>query len=270
MNTKIYLSADIEGTCGIAHWEETEKGSVGYDALARQMTREVAAACEGALAGGADSIFIKDAHDSGRNLLPDLLPEKTELFRAWGRDPYSMMSEIDESYAGVMFTGYHSAAGTDANPLAHTMNRQNTYVTINDAFASEMLINSYTAAMFGVPVLLVTGDKALCETMNALNGRVYTVATLRGVGNGAVSIHPQEAVRRINAAAKEAVQAAKEDPKAFRIPLPKTFEVKTRYREHYLARRSGFYPGAVQKDAYTVQYTCTDWMDALRFLMFTL
>ena len=48
MLNRIFLSADIEGTCGIAHWDETELGKPDYEPFRHQMTREVAAACEGA------------------------------------------------------------------------------------------------------------------------------------------------------------------------------------------------------------------------------
>ena len=49
---KLFISADIEGTAGIAHWDETEQGKMLYPHFARQMSREVAAACEGALSAG--------------------------------------------------------------------------------------------------------------------------------------------------------------------------------------------------------------------------
>ena len=52
MMHRIFISADIEGTCGIAHWDETELGKAEYEPFRRQMTREVAAACAGATAGG--------------------------------------------------------------------------------------------------------------------------------------------------------------------------------------------------------------------------
>ena len=32
---KFYISADIEGTCGIADWSETEPGNPLYDYFAR-------------------------------------------------------------------------------------------------------------------------------------------------------------------------------------------------------------------------------------------
>ena len=76
MLDRIFISSDIEGTCGICHWDETELGKAEYEPFRRQMTAEVAACCEGVLAGGADDILIKDAHDSARNLQPSGLPEK--------------------------------------------------------------------------------------------------------------------------------------------------------------------------------------------------
>jgi len=114
---KLYISADIEGSCGIADW----------------------------------NIFVKDAHDSGRNIDPSALPECVRIMRAWTRNPYSMMAGIDESFCGAMFVGYHSASGTNGNPLAHTMSTDTVRVLVNGRVASEFLINAYTAALFGVP-----------------------------------------------------------------------------------------------------------------------
>ena len=37
------------------------------------MTQETNAAIEGAIAAGATEIVVRDAHDTGRNILPDLL-----------------------------------------------------------------------------------------------------------------------------------------------------------------------------------------------------
>ena len=54
---KVYLSADIEGTCGIIDWNETERSMPNdYDIYRHQMEREVAAACRGALKAGVSVI----------------------------------------------------------------------------------------------------------------------------------------------------------------------------------------------------------------------
>ena len=159
---KLFLSADIEGTCGIADWKETELGEAQGEYFRAEMTKEVAAACEAAIAAGAEDILVKDAHSSGRNIDPSKLPEQARILRSWTRDPQVMMAGLDSSFEGVLFTGYHSPAGSDGNPLAHTMNGGNVWVKINGVQASEFLINAYTAASLKVPVLFLSGDEALC------------------------------------------------------------------------------------------------------------
>ncbi len=267
---QFFLSADIEGTCGIAHWDETEKGKDGYEHFALQMTREVAAACEGILKAGADSVFVKDGHDSARNINPELLPEAVQIYRGWGRDLYVMMSGLTAEHAGVFFTGYHSAAGADGNPLSHTMNGQNNEVRINGIRTSELYMNSLTAAMLGVPVVMVTGDQMLCDFIKTQNDQIFTVPVSYGVGNGSVSIHPGLAVRRIRETAEKAAAACLQDPERFRFPLPDHFTVEINFKQHYLARRAACYKDAVQTDSRTVRFDTDSYMEALRFVFFVI
>jgi len=264
---KLFISADLEGTAGVTHWDETEHGKLLYPHFARQMTREVAAACEAAIAAGYDDVLVKDAHDSGRNIDPSQLPEQARIFRAWSRHPYSMMFGLDDSFEGVVFTGYHSAAGTNVSPLAHTMNRQNNWVKINGQIAAELMINSLTAAYVGVPVFCVCGDRGLCEWIQSVNPNIETVAVSEGTGNGSLSIHPDLAVKRIRAAVEKAVQ---KDAKDCMFPLPEHFHVEINFREHYRAYDGGFYPGTTQVDEKTVAYDSDDWMDCLKFFHWVL
>ena len=267
MIRKIFMSSDIEGTCGIAHWDETEKSKAEYAAFANQMSREVAAACEGALAGGAEDVFVRDSHDSARNIIPAMLPESVQIFRGWGRDPYSMMSGIDESFDGVIFTGYHSAASWDGNPLSHTMNTQNNYVKVNGEYCSELMMNSLTAAMFGVPVLMVTGDQMLCDWFKTKVPQAVTVPVSHGRGNGSISIHPDKAVRLIR---EGAAQAAQLDGASCMYPVPDHFVVEVNYKLHHKARGASWYPGASLKDTTTVVFESDRWMDVLTFFHYCL
>ena len=264
---KYFLSADIEGTAGIAHWDETEIGKPLYDRFARQMTREVCAACEGAIAAGAEEILVKDAHDSGRNLDPEQLPACARLFRGWGRDPYSMMGGLDESFDGVLFTGYHSAAGSDLSPLAHTMNLGVARLTINGMAGSELLINSLTAAYLGVPVLFLSGDEGLCRWMNQACPATVTVPVSRGVGNGSISIQPALAARLIREGAERALKL---DRAQCMFPLPPGFEVEVTFRQHYMAHRAGFYPGARQISTVKATFRHNDYFQVLTFFSFVL
>lgn len=265
---KIFLSADIEGTCGVACWAETERATpTDYDPFSRQMTREVAAACRGALEGGAEEIWIKDAHDSARNIDPSQLPRGVRIHRGWTGDPLSMMSGLDrDAYGAVFFTGYHAWAGCPGNPLSHTMNGRNTRVTLNGMPCSEFLINAYTAGLYGVPVALVTGDQALCDFAKALIPTITAVPVKEGIGAAAVNIHPDEAVERIEAAARDAMAKAP----LCSVPMPEHFHMEITFVHHFMAYRKSFYPGAVLKDDCIVCFDADHWYEMLRFCHFVL
>ncbi len=134
---KVYISADIEGTAGITNWEEAEKPHATYQEFRARMTDEVVAACEGAIEAGAKEILVKDAHDSGRNIIAARLPDCARLIRGWSGHPFSMVQELDESFDALLFVGYHAKAGSDDNPLAHTLRLRIAHLAINGEIASD-------------------------------------------------------------------------------------------------------------------------------------
>lgn len=264
---KLFISADIEGTCGITNWNETEKNHADWLYFADQMTREVGAACEGAMASGFDHILVKDAHDSARNLNPRGLPQGIEIIRGWAGDPYCMMVGLDKSFDGVVFTGYHNAAGKGSNPLSHTMTTSAFSVGINGEIASELLINSLIASYEGVPVYAVTGDQGLCDWMKKKSPHTAVVPVNQGMGAAVRSVHPEDAVNRIRAAVMEAVKQPKE---SCIFPMPKHFDVHICYREHALAKRNSHFPGVRLLDDRTIAFEHDDFYEVLRMMHFCL
>lgn len=265
---KLFLSADIEGCCGVTAWPETEKGKADdYEIFRRQMSREVAAACEGGWAAGFEEVLVKDAHDSARNILPELLPLYAKINRGWAGDVFSMVSGLPGGFDAMGFVGYHSPAGGDGNPLAHTMNLGVDELWINDQRAAEFHIHAYAAGYLGVPVAFLTGDKALCETARQLVPGITTVAVSEGTGGSSTSIHPEEAVRRIREAAQQALEG---DLENCWVELPEWFEVKARFQRHAKAFSASAYPGAMLLDEKTVRFEAQDYFDVLRFFHFVL
>lgn len=55
---KVFISADIEGAGGIAHWDEAERTHPDWAEFRSLMTAEVVAACEGARAAGATEVVV--------------------------------------------------------------------------------------------------------------------------------------------------------------------------------------------------------------------
>ena len=262
---KIYVSADIEGITGVTHWDETDLGKAEGSLFREQMTAEVVAACEGALEAGATEIWVKDAHDSARNINASKLPKEAKLIRGWSGHPFMMVQELDDTFQGAFLIGYHSRAGMGTSPLAHTMTGMLTQVTINGRPASEFLIHTYAAASVHVPVVFVSGDKGLCDEIAAFNPNIGTVAVKEGIGNSTVSIHPDVAITKIR---EGTAKALKGDLSLCQIPLPAHFSVEIQYRRAYDAYRNAFFPGAAQKDDTTVRFENDSYYEVMRFLLF--
>jgi D-amino peptidase len=264
---KVYISADIEGVAGIAHWDEATKSESVYQEFREQMTQEGLAAGQGAVHSGATEILIKDAHWTGRNILTSQLPEEARLIRGWSHHPFAMVQELDETFHAVIMVGYHSGAGLDTNPLAHTITTQVTSIKINGGKASEFLLNTYAATLVNVPVIFVSGDAGLCQEVATLNEQIKTVAVSEGIGESVITIAPQLALKRI----REGVERAlKGDTSSCKIRLPEHFQVEIQFKDHMKAYKASFYPGASQTDPESILFETNEYFEVLRMLMFTL
>ncbi len=263
---KIYVSGDIEGVTGVTVWDEAGLGKPEYAAFQEQMTAEVGAACEGALAAGATTIHVKDAHHTGRNIIAAKLPSEAHLIRGWSGHPYMMLEGLDESYDGVAMIGYHSASGSGANPLSHTLTPRVVEMRLNGRLASEFLLGAYTAALVGVPVLFLSGDQGLCDEVGEFDATIRTVAVKEGIGNSTRSIHPDEAVSRIRDGVADALRGGAQRRG---VSLPSRFTVEIRYKEHVDAFRYAFYPGAELENPFTLRFETDDYFEVLRLLLFT-
>ena len=265
---KLFISADIEGTCGITAWEETDANGRGYDYFRQRMTAEVSAAIEGAEKAGYVST-VKDAHDSARNIDPMGLPKSATLIRGWARDCYCMMGGLDrERYDAVAFTGYHSEAVNGGNPLSHTMTRSVQRVTLNGLPCPEFLINAYMAAYRGIPIVFLSGDEALCEYAKRLIPGITTVASKSGHGSAVISRHPEAVREEIFQGMKRAL--SREDLSDCLLPLPARFELTVEYKDWNTAHSYSFYPGAASVDAKTVRFASEDYFEVMRFMHFCL
>lgn len=243
---KLYLSVDIEGVACICDPAEGDKSHPGeYAPMRDQMSAEALAACRGAFAAGAQAVVVKDAHWTGRNMDATrfIAPEgrSLELIRGWSGHPFAMVQGIDESFSALAFVGYHSAAGSGGNPLAHTLSgRVFGRVELNGERASEARLYGLAAASVGVPLVFLAGDAALCEEVAAWAPGLVTVATIEGFGASVQSLSPAEAVRRIEAGVRRALAV----PPPLPVAVPERLECRVRFNKARDAYARSFYPGA--------------------------
>ncbi len=262
---KIFISADIEGVAGISSWDEADHEHQRGKYYAEQMTLEAKAACEAAVEMGAE-VVLRDAHSSARNMNVRQMPESVKFVRGWANSPMSMMETLNESFDGVIYIGYHSAAYTSTNSLAHTFS-SGTYqkILINGEIASEFLINTYLSYYHGVPVIAISGDRGICQEAKEFSEKIHTVVTQDAIGSASYSIHPEKSTKLIYQMVKHALKVPKEE---YPIELPETFEIQLQYKRIGDYHRASFYPGAKIVDARTLSYKSDDFYEIARALMF--
>lgn len=148
---RIILFADMEGVTQIADYRECFPGVIPYWQTGRDVfTKEVAAAAEGLLAGGATSVTVVDSHGPGSwaNLIPCRLPRGVDILR----------SPLEPATIDAAFhVGFHARCGTPDGFMSHT-HVPEFRLKVNDSLITE---NHNLAWSAGVPVLGITGDQAL-------------------------------------------------------------------------------------------------------------
>ncbi len=264
---KVYISVDIEGVAGIAHWDEANHEHRAYPEFRQQMTREALAACEGATAAGATEILIKDAHHTGRNILTADLPDNAQIVRGWSGHPLCMLQELDASFAAVVLIGYHDSAGSETNPLAHTLTLNVADIRLNGVRATEFRLHAYAALTFGVPVVFVSGDAGLAEGVKAFNPRIHGLAVKRGIGDSVVSMAPGKAITAIRSGVAAALR---DDREAMKVALPQSWVLEVVYSDPVKAYRAAQYPGASHAGNRTVRFETDAYMDVMRMLQFVM
>ncbi len=262
---KIYISADMEGIAGITAFEQTDpSGPPEYARSCELMTGEVRAACEGAMAGGADEILVNDSHWNMRNIIHEDLPPQVRLIRG-SLKPLSMNQGLDPSCTAAAFVGYHAPVGTADAILDHTYTSETLYdVRINGERCSEARINAAVAGCFGVPVIFISGDQSACADARAFLPWVEAVEVKQAIGRyAASSLSPEQSREAIAAGMRRAVSGLKSraaKPYAFASPitLELVFTVTAK------ADMASLLPGSERVDGRTLRFGDPDFLTVFR------
>lgn len=258
---KVFISVDMEGISGVVNWEEVDRNGKDYDYFRGLMTKEASAAVEGAVAWGATEIVVRDSHGSARNILPEELHPAARLLRDWSGGCKGMMEGIDETFAAVVFIGYHAKAGTPHATLEHTMSGTVTDLVINGLSLPEAGFNALIAGYYNVPVVFVAGDQAICNQLRELLGNVETVAVKEGIGNAAICLHPEVARDRIRQGVMRALQNLALY-KPFKLKPPYTMVLRLKREE--LVHEKSLYPGAKRTGDWELTFTSNDLFEVVK------
>jgi D-amino peptidase len=259
---KLYLSADMEGTAGIATWAQVDPAnSTDYPRSQILMSREVRAAIDGAREAGATDVLVNDSHARMRNLLWDELPPDIRMI-VGNRKPFSMAQGAC-GYDAAFFTGYHAANGTADGVLDHTYTSETLYaVRVNGKPCSEAMLNAALLGVDGVPVVLITGDRATIEQTQREMPWITGVIVKDGIGRYATdTLSPAAACEKIRAGAAAAMRAlGSAKPYLFASPIVLELDFLSTHNADF----AELIPSVERIGARTVRYTHDDYRTVFR------
>src|SRR5881409_3748588 len=184
---KVHVISDMEGVSGIVKWQQTKGGDPMFEEARRLYTEEINAAVRGAKAAGATEIVVMDCHGAGEgwsfnSLVPELVDPDCEYVVQQEWTEYT--SFLESGCDAALFVAMHAKAGTPDGVMSHTVSGQAwKNLSFNGVSVGETGINAALCGAWGCPVLLVTGDDAVCgEATELLGTGLTTVSVKRGLG----------------------------------------------------------------------------------------
>jgi D-amino peptidase len=262
---RVHVISDIEGVAGIVKWGQTGGDLPLYQEARRLYTEEINAAVRGAKAAGATEIVVMDCHGAGgdytfNSLLPDLLDSDCEFVVQQEWTEYTGF--LEAGCDAALFVGMHAMAGTPDGVLSHTVSSQAWHeLRFNGRPVGETGINAALCGHWGCPVLLVTGDRAVCrEATELLGERLTTVEVKVGLGRfSARSVTPARARVLIEAGARQALQDLEALP-PYDPGRPCEIEVEFTTADRLVEYRNR--RGVEQRDGLTLVSRADDWWSA--------
>lgn len=259
---KLLIVDDMEGTTGVVDWKQVMEGNPEYDRFCKVLTGDVNAAVRGAFKGGADEVFVTDGHNYARNLLIEELDPRAKL-NYGAPSSLSMVQGVDQDIDAIMFIAYHARAGALNAVLCHSWSLNTTNIWINGRVVGEFGLNGSVAGSFGVPPLMITGDKAVCEEALEMVPDLETVCVKVAGGRYAAQCLPPAVTHKmIEDGAEKAVKRFLDG----KSPKPIVFDTPVTMRVEFVtpnqADKASILPETIRLDGRTIEFTRNDMVSA--------
>lgn len=246
---KIYINTDLEGISGVYKFDQTrQKGTPLNMQACEYFMGDLAAVIRGLHDAGIKEIVVLDGHGS-QAIIPHLMVAGAKYITGTPRPGAGNLSELDSSFSAMILLGFHAMMGTADGVLNHTQNsKSENRFWYNGIESGEIAQNAAIAGYYGVPVIMVTGDVAVCREANKFFGKnCVTVPVKKGLSREAAMLYPfEETHDALYEGAKKAVAA---------IPLCKPYLLKSPIliREEYLNSDPGLTKPEIIKREGTAQ-----------------
>jgi D-amino peptidase len=217
---RIYIVTDLEGASGVYKFAQTrEPGNPLGETAKEYLMGDIAAVVKGLRSANVFDIVVLDGHGS-QAFLPHLMAPGAKYIT--GKPRPGPLTDLDDSFDGLIQLGAHAMMGTPDGVLCHTQSsRTENRYWYNGVESGELAQCAAIAGHYDIPTIMVTGDVATCREATKFFGpNCVTVAVKRGISREAAELYPFDDTRKaLYEGARRAVDAI---PKCrpYKLSLP--------------------------------------------------
>ena len=253
---KAFISADIEGMEGAVSGLSISHTGRDFQIARKRLAKDVNAAARACFDNGFDAVTVCDGHADMENLILEDMDSRIRLLSGAMRDSLQMQN-IDKGYEVYISFGHAGAGLSIDGVLNHCYNGGKIHnmrfngVTVN----TETVANGAIAGYYGIPLIAVIGDNAVCREVKEVVPNVEGIAVKEGIGRHcAISLHPDVACKLVYEGVKNAI-ARKGEIKPIDIIKPGepvSFEID--YKETSMADTACLVPGVERLSPRSIRY----------------
>ncbi len=255
----------MEGATGVTGIDDVMEDKSAYERFRKLLTKDVNAAVEGAIKGGATQVIINEAHGFKRNILIEELHEQAEMITGPTRF-LCMMEGIDETFAAAFFIGYHARVGTQAAVLNHTISGSQIYnLRLNGNEIGELGLNILVAGYYDVPVILVSGDDKVCAEAKSFLKDVEVAQVKEGIDRYvAKCLTPAKTTKVIRDSAEKALK----NLERFKtIKIKERIQIEINFMDTSMAASAALIPTVNRLNSRTVSFSTENIVQAYKLIL---
>lgn len=195
---KIYINTDLEGISGVYKFAQSREKDTPLNIQACEyFMDDLAAVIQGLCDAGATEIVVLDGHGS-QAVIPHMMHPGATYITGKPRPGAGNLTDLDETFDGMVMVGFHAMMGTPDGVLNHTQSsRSENRYWYNGRESGELAQNALIAGHFGVPLIMVTGDEATCREAKDFFGEdIVSVPVKRGLSREAAELYPFDLTRK--------------------------------------------------------------------------
>ena len=254
---RAYISADIEGMEGAVTKLSVSRSGPDFAMARKRLALDVNAAARACFDMGYDDVTVCEGHADMENLIPEDLDRRIRLLNGAMRDSLQMQN-IDKGYDAFIAFGHAGAGLNTDGVLNHCYNGGKIYnmrfngITTN----TEAVVNGAVAGFYGIPLIAVVGDNAVCREVHEFSPNTEGIAVKEGLyRHCAISFHPEVAREMIYEGVKKAIARKAEIQPIKILGDGKTVVFEIDYKETSMADTACLVPGVTRTAPRSIKYT---------------